>query len=76
MNPAVFCQECHSVHAHKIKSSSIPARCLMAAGYQLLECKSCNHRWKEFFPMQLLLNSIYLLLTAEGIFLAMNYFNV
>ena len=76
MNPAMLCQKCHSVHAHKVKSPSIPARCLMAAGYQLLECKSCSHRWKEFFPMELILNLIYLLLAAEVTFLAMNYFNI
>ena len=76
MNSTVLCQECCSIHTHKIKSSSISARCLMAAGYHLLECKSCNHRWEKFSPMEFILNLIYLLLAVETIFLAMNYFNV
>ena len=76
MSSTMLCQECCSVHTHKIKSSPISSWCLMAVGYQLLECKSCNHRWKEFFPMELLLNLVYLLLAVEIIILAMNSFNV
>ena len=76
MNSVVLCQKCCSAHTHKIKLPSIFAWGLMAAGFQLLECKSCDHRWEEFFPLELLLNLIYLLLAVEIIFLAMSSFNV
>jgi len=76
MDSTVLCRECCSINTRKIEPSSLSARCLMAAGYYLLECKSCSHRWKEFSPLESLLNLVYLLLAAEVVFLAMNYFNI
>ena len=72
MNFSELCQKCHSVHTHEIKSRSISGWLMKAAGHQLLGCKDCGHRWKEFLPMQPLLNLIYLLLTVEIIFLMTN----
>ena len=75
MNITDLCQKCRSIHTHEIKSRSIYAWLLKATGYQMVECKKCGHRWKEFLPMQPLLNLVYLILAIEIIFLISGYFN-
>lgn len=74
MNHTELCQKCRSIHTHEIKSRSLSAWLLKAAGHMLVECKNCGHRWKEFLPMRPLLNLIYLLLAVEIIFLMTGYY--
>lgn len=79
MGPSIMdftelCQKCRSINTCEIKSRLIFVWLQKAAGYQALECKDCGHRWKEFLPMQPLLNLVYLLLTVEIIFLMTGYY--
>lgn len=74
MNYTGLCQKCRSIHTHEIKSQPLSAWLLKAAGHQLIECKVCGHRWKEFLPMQPFMNLVYLLLALEIIFLMTNYY--
>lgn len=74
MDFSELCQKCCSIRTCEIKSQTISAWLLKVSGYQSLECKNCGHRWKEFLPMQTLLNLVYLLLAAEIIFLMTGYY--
>jgi hypothetical protein len=74
MNFAELCQKCNSIHTSEIKSLSVFGWLQKAAGYQSIECKNCGHRWKEFLPIQSLMNLVYLLLAVETFFLMMSYY--
>jgi len=74
MNSTELCRKCHSIHTCEIKSQSIYTWLQNAAGHQMMECKFCGHRWKEFLPYQPLLNLIYLALAVEIIFLMTGYY--
>ena len=74
MNSTDLCQKCHSAHTCEIKSRPISAWLAKMIGHQMIECKDCGHRWKEFFPYQPLLNLIYFVLAVEIIFLMMSYY--
>lgn len=69
-----LCRKCRSIHTYEIKSQSISGWLLKVAGYQLLGCKNCGHRWREYLPMQPLLNMVYLFLAVEIIFLITDYY--
>lgn len=74
MDITELCQKCRSIHTCEIKSRSLFTWLQKAAGHQLVECKDCGHHWKEFLPMQPLLNLVYLLLAVEIIFLMTSYY--
>ena len=60
------------MHTHEIQSRFLSAWLHKAVGCQLVECKNCGYRWKDFLPSQPLLNLVYLLLAVEIIFLMTN----
>ena len=74
MDFAELCKNCRSINTCEIKLRSLSTWLQKAAGYQLVECSDCGHRWKEFLPMQPLLNLVYLLLAIEIIFLMTGYY--
>ncbi|MDH4283907.1 MAG: hypothetical protein OEV35_01170 [Gallionellaceae bacterium] len=73
MNSAVVCQKCGSSDVHQVHSGTAVEWFWNAIGYQPCRCKKCKFQWNQLLPLHSFFYLIYILLTAEVIFLLWQY---
>ena len=68
-----LCQKCSSINVLEGQFESVTGRLLKMFGFQPFLCKNCGFRWNQLLVVNLLLNTIYMLLIAEICFLLWNF---